>query len=122
MAREMDDNEYEQQTKQDVGPVRWMAPEQIRKRAYSTASDVFAFGVVLYEIWAREMPWAGVKNLAVVVDVAMGKRMKLPAAAPVVVQQLMTDCWQKRPSKRPTMRQVQQRLRNEIDDSYSSSS
>eukprot|EP01108_Squamamoeba_japonica_P006539 TRINITY_DN533_c0_g1_i11.p1 TRINITY_DN533_c0_g1~~TRINITY_DN533_c0_g1_i11.p1 ORF type:complete len:338 (-),score=78.28 TRINITY_DN533_c0_g1_i11:130-1143(-) len=117
MAREMDDEVYEQQTKQEVGPVRWMAPEQMEKHVYSEASDVFAFGVVLYEIWAREMPWKGVKNLKVAMNMALGERMTPPSTAPKVVQQLMIECWHKQPSKRPAMSDVQQRLFDEMDDS-----
>ncbi len=113
----MDDEAYEQQTKQEVGPVRWMAPEQMEKHVYSQASDVFAFGVVLYEIWAREMPWNGVKNLKVAGNVLAGNHMTPPSSAPQVVQQLMVECWHRQPSKRPSMSKVQQRLFDEMDDS-----
>ena len=116
MARTVDDGVDEQQTKQEVGPVRWMAPEQMDKHVYSKASDVFAFGVVLFEIWAREMPWTGVKNLKVAMDVSAGKRMKPPDSALAAVQQLMLECWSAGAGERPSMSEVQRRLRDEMDD------
>ena len=121
MARQVDDNVYENQTKQDVGPIRWMAPEQMGKHVYSKATDVYSFGVVLFEIWAREMPWKGSNNIKVAMDVSQGARLKAPSKAPAAVRQLMQDCWQKRPSKRPSMADVQQQLRDEMEDSEESS-
>ena len=117
MAREIDADVYENQTKQEYGPLRWMAPEQMEKHVYSKASDVYAFGVVLYEIWAREQPWNGVKNTKVAVNVAAGKHMTPPKGAPEAVQELMVACWSKERSKRPTMSDVQRQLRAEMDDS-----
>ena len=121
MAREIDDEAYENQTKQGVGPVRWMAPEQMQKRAYSKMSDVFAFGVVLYEIWAREMPWKGSQNLKVAMDVSSGKRMTPPDSMPEAIRTLMLECWQAAPSSRPVMNDVQRRLREEMDDNEEAS-
>ena len=98
-----------------------MAPEQMDKRVYSKASDVYAFGVVLYEIWAREKPWKGVNNLRVAANVLAGKHLTPPDSAPDAVQLLMLECWRKRRSRRPLMSDVQQRLRDEMDDSESDS-
>ena len=103
MARTLDDELYEQQTKQEVGPIRWMAPEQMHRRVYSKASDVFAFGVVLYEIWARRLPWTGVDNLKVVIRVTNGERLKAPRAMPQSVRDIMAACCTARRRKRPTM-------------------
>ena len=117
MARQVDDEVYENQTKQEIGPIRWMAPEQMGKHVYSKSTDVFSFGVVLYEIWAREMPWKGENNLKVAMDVAQGKRMSPPKSTPGAIRVLMNECWNKRPSNRPSMSDVQQRLADEMDDS-----
>jgi hypothetical protein len=54
-------------TASDVGPVKWSAPEAIRRRRYSEASDVFSFGVLLYEMVAQGAPWRGHSNMDVVV-------------------------------------------------------
>ena len=58
--------------------MKWSAPEALRRRRYSEASDVFAFGVLLYEMAAQRSPWQGRNNLDVVVKVCSGERMKIP--------------------------------------------
>ena len=70
-----------------------MAPEQLERLAYSKASDVFAFGVLLYEIFARSAPWPGVANVNVLSKVLAGERMEPPDAAPRRVRRLMLACW-----------------------------
>jgi len=54
-------------TASDVGPVKWSAPEAIRRRRYSEASDVFSFGVLLFEMVTQGPPWAGHSNMDVIV-------------------------------------------------------
>ena len=117
MAREIDEDAHENQTKQEIGPVRWMAPEQMDAHVYSKATDVYAFGVVLYEIFAKEMPWQGVKNVKVLLNVSTGKHMTPPDSTPDAVRDLMLDCWQMQPAARPSMSDVQRRLRSEMDES-----
>jgi serine/threonine protein kinase len=56
--------EDKNQTKSHVGPLKWMAPEQLLKQQYSRASDVFAFGVVIYETLSGREPWEGLPNTA----------------------------------------------------------
>merc|ERR1719378_1554526 len=112
----MNDNTYDQGTMQKIGPIRWMAPEQLESHRYSKASDVFAFGVLLYEIFAREMAWPNVPDTKVVILVSQKKRMEVPDKVPPAVRQLMDDCWAHRKSKRPTAEQVRERLRALVDD------
>jgi serine/threonine protein kinase len=109
MARDMS-GVAEQQTTAHIGPLRWMAPEQIARLAYSQASDVFAFGVLLYEIFAREQPWRGVANVNVMNAVSNGERMTPPKSAPAHCAQLMLQCWAHDPKERPAMTRVTQIL------------
>jgi serine/threonine protein kinase len=66
------DSDEDNTTMQSIGPVKWQAPEQMTRRAYSRASDVFAFGVVLYEIFTASPPWAGLAPLEVAAKVMGG--------------------------------------------------
>jgi serine/threonine protein kinase len=113
MARVGRDDQLEQTTVTDVGPIKWMAPEQMTRRAYSYASDVFAFGVLLFEIFAREAPWAGTGNLQVATLVVGGQHLTPPPTAPAAVQRWMTRCFVIDAQKRPTMAELESVLRNE---------
>ena len=111
MARELESvySGVEQQTAASVGPIRWMAPEQLTRLAYSRASDVFAFGVLLYEIWARAAPWAGLANVNVITQVVTGARMQLPddsAGVPAEALAITARCWAHEARDRPSMREV----------------
>jgi serine/threonine protein kinase len=87
-----------------------MSPEQLERLAYSQASDVFAFGVLLFEIFAREQPWAGFANVNVMAKVARGERMQPPDGVPPAVAQLMRDAWAHDAAARPKMSAVRERL------------
>ena len=49
-------------TTQEIGPIKWMSPESLENREYSIRSDIFSYGVVLYEIVTRTDPWPGVNT------------------------------------------------------------
>jgi hypothetical protein len=108
MAREVNNanSGASQQTATVIGPIRWMAPEQLSHLSYSKSSDIFAFGVLLFEIFAREAPWAGVSNVNVITHVMTGRRMAVPANAPIAVRELMARCWLPAAKERPNVKEV----------------
>ena len=112
MARAVDEELYEQETRQGVGPIKWMAPEQMERRVYSAKSDVFAFGALLFEIFVCAVPWQRVSNLVAAKRVMSKKCAPIPdnAKVPDAVRNLIAECWTHRASKRPTMEHVQQAL------------
>jgi serine/threonine protein kinase len=93
-------------TNSTMGPVRWSAPEAMRRRRYSESSDVFSFGVVLYEMFAQSYPWPGYDTLDVAVRVCGGERMEIPPEVPLDVADLMILCWSHEESLRPTLNDV----------------
>jgi hypothetical protein len=105
----------EQHTAATIGPVKWMAPEQLDRMAYSRASDVFAFGVLLYEIFARSTPWPGLANVNVVLRVSKGERMELPKSVPAAVRKTMEQCWAHEAKERPKMSAVVDELRTALE-------
>jgi hypothetical protein len=119
MARLLSESVYDEQTTLNaVGPLKWMAPEQMERRAYSRASDVFAFGVLLYEIFKREVPWQGVSNIITATKVVNGERMDVSSRKiPREIASLMLECWAGEPDKRPSIKHVQRVLHDNAPSS-----
>ena len=75
-------------------PVRWTAPEALEEFKFTTQSDVWSFGVLMYEIWTKAaVPYEGLTNQKVWVEVLAGYRLPCPDNCPTVVHDLMVDCW-----------------------------
>ena len=84
-------------------PIRWMAPESLSKREFSPATDVWSFGVVMWEMFnPTEIPYADMNNIEVAVNVSQGMRLAIPEPYPPTVVRIMKACWQEIPSKRPS--------------------
>ena len=95
-----------------AGPTRWMAPESIKRRAYSKKTDVWSFAVVLYEIWTLGMiPYCVVSDDADVARRVMdGERLERPDNCPDLVNAMMQNCWNSAPKDRPSMTELQTAL------------
>lgn len=103
------------QTNSMVGPLKWMSPEAIRHQEYSEASDVFSFGICVWEILFRETPYPGYTDLQVamrIVDPDEGPefRPELPPDTPAVLAGVMRECWAQEASARPSFRDLVPRL------------
>lgn len=95
----------------EIGTYRWMAPEVINHEEYGKPADVYSYGMVLYELLTRELPFVGISPMKVAMSVATtGLRPKLPSDTPPQLADLITRCWARDPLKRPTFAVVQQQL------------
>nr|XP_018911356.1 PREDICTED: focal adhesion kinase 1 isoform X2 [Bemisia tabaci] len=95
-------------------PIKWMAPESINFRRFTTASDVWMFGVCMWEILKFGVkPFQGVNNNDVIGKLENGERLPLPPLCPPRLYSLMSQCWAYEPSKRPSFKEIKQVL-NEI--------
>ncbi len=100
-------------------PVRWMAPESLRDGRATTASDVWSFGVVLWEIVTlAELPYQGYSNQDVMENVMKGRIIDRPQNCPEDLYSLMRECWQKRPSQRPSFLDICARLAPYANDRF----
>jgi predicted Ser/Thr protein kinase len=94
-------------TNSNIGPVFWMAPESISNRIYSKKSDVWSYGIVLYEIVAQSEPHKDKDVIEVAVairDNAMTP--SIPSDCPPFLRELMELCWNKDPEKRPSFEDI----------------
>uniref|UniRef100_A0A3Q2WU68 Mitogen-activated protein kinase kinase kinase n=1 Tax=Haplochromis burtoni TaxID=8153 RepID=A0A3Q2WU68_HAPBU len=95
--------EWHRTTKMSAaGTYAWMAPEVIRSSTFSKGSDVWSYGVLLWELLTGEVPFRGIDGLAVAYGVAMNKMaLPIPSTCPEPFARLMEDCWSPDPHSRP---------------------
>ncbi|TSU49975.1 Ephrin type-A receptor 8 [Bagarius yarrelli] len=88
-------------------PIRWTAPEAIAYRKFSSSSDVWSYGVVMWEVMSYgERPYWNLTNRDVIKSVEEGYRLPAPMGCPAALHTLMLDCWQKERSERPRFCQI----------------
>uniref|UniRef100_A0A3Q3FNK7 Ephrin type-A receptor 8 n=1 Tax=Kryptolebias marmoratus TaxID=37003 RepID=A0A3Q3FNK7_KRYMA len=88
-------------------PIRWTAPEAIAFRKFSSASDVWSYGVVMWEVMSYgERPYWNLTNRDVIKSVEEGYRLPAPMGCPAALHTLMLDCWQKDRNQRPRFCQI----------------
>jgi predicted Ser/Thr protein kinase len=103
----------EGKTNSSVGPVCWMAPESIATRNYSKKSDVWSFGIVVYEIVSQCEPHKDCNVLEVALQIRdKGLTPAIPGNCLPLFSQIMQMCWQKNPDERPTFATIRQILDN----------
>ncbi|TWW64215.1 Protein-tyrosine kinase 2-beta, partial [Takifugu flavidus] len=83
-------------------PIKWMAPESINFRRFTTASDVWMFGVCVWEIFSTaQQPFFWLENCQVIDQLESGVRLPKPQLCPPTVYSLMSSCWSYEPNSRP---------------------
>ncbi|XP_025108033.1 plexin-A2-like isoform X2 [Pomacea canaliculata] len=93
------------------GLLRWMAPESVINFQFSSKSDIWSFGIVLWELFTRGItPYPDVDNAGILAHVTEGKRMKKPKQSPEAVYGMMLACWSQAPEDRPDFSQLLQQL------------
>ncbi|CAL1579856.1 unnamed protein product [Knipowitschia caucasica] len=102
-----DDPEAAYTTRGGKIPIRWTAPEAIAYRKFTSASDVWSYGIVMWEVLSYgERPYWEMSNQDVIKAIEEGYRLPAPMDCPVVLHQLMLDCWEKGRSERPKFGQI----------------
>ncbi|XP_043473033.1 focal adhesion kinase 1 isoform X3 [Leptopilina heterotoma] len=110
LSRWVEDQSYYTASKCKL-PIKWMAPESINFRRFTTSSDVWMFGVCMWEILMLGVkPFQGVKNNEVIRKLENGERLALPNHCPPRLYSLMSQCWSYEPSKRPTFKDIRETL------------
>ena len=93
MARDLMDDTYYKSSGGQI-PVKWTAPEALLYKKYSTASDVWSYAMVLYEIWSvGQKPFQKLSNSDVIARLQTHLCQAPPPGCPREVYSLMVDCW-----------------------------
>ncbi|XP_072833345.1 ephrin type-B receptor 4 [Pogona vitticeps] len=88
-------------------PIRWTAPEAIAFRKFTSASDVWSYGIVMWEVMSfGERPYWDMSNQDVINAIEQDYRLPPPTDCPTSLHQLMLDCWQKDRNARPRFAQI----------------
>ncbi|XP_046650642.1 mast/stem cell growth factor receptor-related protein Kit-like isoform X2 [Daphnia pulicaria] len=116
MARQMKDYDYKKQG-DELLPVKWMAIESLTDHVFSSQSDVWSYGILLWEIFSLgKVPYPGVENAFLLSNqILNGYRMEKPKNAPNFIGETMTKCWQKDPKERPTFSQLADVIEKQIE-------
>nr|XP_046217658.1 protein tyrosine kinase 2aa isoform X5 [Oncorhynchus gorbuscha] len=116
LSRYMEDSSYYKASKGKL-PIKWMAPESINFRRFTSASDVWMFGVCMWEILMYGIkPFQGVKNNDVIGRIENGERLAMPHNCPPTLYSLMTKCWAYDPSKRPRFTELKTQLSTILEE------
>ncbi|CAL8326208.1 unnamed protein product [Boreogadus saida] len=102
-----DDPEAEYTTRGGKIPIRWTAPEAIAYRKFTSASDVWSYGIVIWEVMSYgERPYWEMSNQDVIKAVDESYRLPGPMDCPEALYLLMMDCWQRERSTRPKFDEI----------------
>ncbi|XP_005559303.1 leukocyte tyrosine kinase receptor isoform X2 [Macaca thibetana thibetana] len=111
MARDIYRASYYRRGDRALLPVKWMPPEAFLEGIFTSKTDSWSFGVLLWEIFSLGyMPYPGRTNQEVLDFVVAGGRMDPPRGCPGPVYRIMTQCWQHEPELRPSFASILERL------------
>ncbi|XP_030630609.1 NT-3 growth factor receptor isoform X3 [Chanos chanos] len=111
MSRDIYSTDYYRVGGHTMLPIRWMPPESIMYRKFSTESDVWSFGVILWEIFTYgKQPWFQLANNEVIECITQGRVLERPRLCPKEVYDIMLGCWQREPQQRLNIKDIQKIL------------
>lgn len=92
-------------------PVRWMPPEALLYGKFTVKSDVWSYGVLMWEIYSyARQPFGGISNFEVIDRIKSGQMLECPELCPASVYDIIKSCWTRVPQRRPPITTVLQRI------------
>ncbi|NXT87796.1 INSRR protein, partial [Anhinga rufa] len=119
MTRDIYETDYYRKGGKGLLPVRWMSPEALKDGIFNTQSDVWSFGVVLWEIATlAEQPYQGMSNEQVLRFVMDNGVLERPENCPDKLHELMCLCWQQNPRQRPSFIQLLESIKDHMAPAF----
>lgn len=113
-------NLYQKSNCCDPVPVKWMALESLKHRVYTTQSDVWSYGVLLWEIMMLgEYPYPTISSPRLYEALNRGYRMPRPTLCCYKLYEVMLACWDKNPTNRPKFGVIKDKIDNIINNQNS---
>ncbi|XP_055839664.1 tyrosine-protein kinase receptor [Episyrphus balteatus] len=111
MARDIYRSDYYRKGGKAMLPIKWMPPEAFLDGIFTSKTDVWSFGVLLWEVFSLGlMPYTGLQNRDVMHLVTNGGRLDAPPGCPAIIYRLMAECWNPTPEERPSFSNILERL------------
>ena len=98
--------EEAQKATMNIGSPHWMAPEMFVGEDYTNKVDVYAFGIVLWEMFTEDVPFKGLRGVQIGMRVNNGERPVIPWTCPEPLRVLIQQCWAQNPDDRPTFEDI----------------
>ncbi|XP_070255152.1 tyrosine-protein kinase receptor UFO isoform X3 [Myotis yumanensis] len=115
LSKKIYNGDYYRQGRIAKMPVKWIAIESLADRVYTSKSDVWSFGVTMWEIATRgQTPYPGVENSEIYDYLRQGNRLKQPVDCLDGLYALMSQCWELNPQDRPSFSQLREDLENTL--------
>nr|BBI47314.1 insulin-like peptide receptor 2 [Gnatocerus cornutus] len=119
MARDVYETDYYKKDTAGLLPVRWMAPESLADGVFTSDSDVWSYGIVLWEMATlAEQPYQGMSNEEVFNFVKNCGKPKRPDECSDMMYEIMSACWMWRPNDRPTFADIVRRLADHVGEDF----
>uniref|UniRef100_A0A3Q3JIJ1 receptor protein-tyrosine kinase n=1 Tax=Monopterus albus TaxID=43700 RepID=A0A3Q3JIJ1_MONAL len=117
LSKKIYNGDYYRQGRISKMPVKWIAIESLADRVYTTKSDVWSFGVTMWEIATRgQTPYPGVENSEIYDYLRQGNRLKQPPDCLDCIYALMFSCWLLSPKDRPSFESLRCELEKALED------
>lgn len=119
MARDIYETDYYRKESKGLLPVRWMAPESLADGVFTSDSDAWSYGVVLWEmVTLAEQPYQGLANEQVFQFVVARGTLDRPPDCPNLLYEIMQVCWKWRPYDRPLFTDIVDKLESHIGQDF----